>query len=80
MIIHGIEIKPGMILYGTRKNAKITLVAVPCDINSIEFCNITEGGLSPYYSTFLDNIEQIKDLPKDDSTVGREILRENQKK
>lgn len=79
MIIHGIEIKPGMILYETRKNAKITLVAVPFGINSIEFCNITEGGLSPYYGTFLHDIEEIRDLPKDSNGVGGNILWEKPK-
>lgn len=79
MIIHGIEIKPGMILYGSRENKHITLVAIPYGTDSVAFVNLTEGGWSSYYSTFLYNIEKIRDLPKDDSTGGGDILWEKPK-
>lgn len=60
MIIHGIEIKPGMVLYGSRKGMYIILVAIPYGTDSIAFANLTEGGWSLYYETTIDNLEEIR--------------------
>lgn len=74
MRIHGIEIKPGMVLYGSRKGMYITLVAIPYGANTIAFANLTEGGWSLYYETTIDNLEEIRNHPKNGSVMGGEIL------
>lgn len=74
MRIHGIEIKPGMVLYGSRKGMYTTLVAIPYGANTIAFANLTEGGLSLYYETTIDNLEEIRDHPKNGALMGGEIL------
>jgi hypothetical protein len=74
MIIHGIKIKPGMVLSGTRKDVHIILIAIPYGANTIAFVNITEGGLSLYYTTFLSNVKEIRDHPKNSDLMGGEIL------
>lgn len=74
MRIHGIEIKPGIVLYGSKKGKYITLVAIPYGANTIAFANLTEGGWSLYYETFIDNLEEIRNHPKNGSIIGGEIL------
>lgn len=79
MIIHGIEIKPGMVLYGSKKGIYVTLVAIPYGANTVAFANLTEGGWSLYYETTIDNLEEIRNHPKNGSIMGGEILWKNQK-
>lgn len=74
MTIHGIKIEPGMVLYGSRKGMYITLVAIPYGANTIAFANLTEGGWSLYYETTIDNLEEIRNYPKNGSLMGGEIL------
>lgn len=74
MRINGIEIKPGMVLYGSKKGIYITLVAIPYGENTFAFANLTEGGWSLYYETTIDNLEEIRDHPKNGSVIGGEIL------
>lgn len=74
MRINGIEIKPGMILYGSKKGIYITLVAIPYGANTIAFANVTEGGWSLYYETTIDNLEEIRNYPKNGRLTGGEIL------
>lgn len=79
MIIHGIEIKPGMILYGSRKGTYITLVAIPYGTDSVAFANLTEGGWNLYYETSIDNLEEIRNHPKNGNLTGGDILWEKPK-
>lgn len=74
MRIHGIEIKPGMVLYGSRKGIYITLVAIPYGANTIAFANLTEGGWSLYYETTIDNLKEIRNHPRNGRVMGGEIL------
>ena len=74
MIIHGIKIKPGMVLYGSKKGKYIALVAIPYNANTIAFINLTEAGWSLYYETVIDNLEEIRNHPKNGSLMGGEIL------
>lgn len=80
MRINGIEIKPGMVLYGSRKSTYITLVAIPYGADSVAFANLTEGGWSLYYETSIDNLEEIRDHPKNGDLIGGEILWKKPKK
>ena len=74
MKINGVEIKPGMVLYGSRKGMYITLVAIPYGANTFAFANITEGGWSLYYQTTIDNLEEIRNYPKNGNLRGGELL------
>lgn len=79
MIIHGIEIKPGMILCGSRKDRHITLVVIPYGTNSVAFVNVPNGGWSLYYTTYFSNIEEIRECPTNGNLKGSKILWQKQK-
>ena len=70
MKIHGIEIKPGMVLYGSKNGLYTTLIAIPYGADSIAFANLTDGGWSLYYETTINNLEEIRDHPKDYNKVS----------
>lgn len=63
MEINGIEIKPGMVIEGVNDSGySIILVVIPTK-DGIAFSNISRGGWSRYYSSFIEYIEVIRDLP-----------------
>lgn len=74
MKIHGIEIKPGMVLYGSKNGLYTTLIAIPYGVDSIAFANLTDGGWGLYYETTINNLEEIRDHPKNSDLKGGEIL------
>lgn len=79
MKINGIEIKPGMILCGSRGDMPITLVAIPHGTNCIAFVNVTEGGWCICYETTLEDIIQIRDHPNNANLVSGKLLWEKPK-
>lgn len=74
MKIHGIEIKPGMVLYGSKNGLYTTLIAIPYGANSISFIDFTEGGWYLYYESRIDVLEEIRDHPKNSDLMGGDIL------
>ena len=74
MKIHGIEIKPGMVLYGSKNGLYTTLIAIPYGADSIAFANLTDGGWSLYYETTINNLEEIRDHPKNNDLKGGETI------
>ena len=74
MKIHGIEIKPGMVLYGSKNGLYTTLIAIPYGADSIAFANLTDGGWSLCYETTINNLEEIRDHPKNSDLKGGETL------
>lgn len=65
MKIHGIEIKPGIVLRGiTTKNKEIKVVAFPIEGETLGFVDVTRGGWSTNYRDLISEMLEIKDLSK----------------
>lgn len=72
MKIHGVEIKPGMVLISDNYDC---FIAFPTR-RGIAFANITTGG---WGSEAPSNIKRIQDLPENDYTDSGKILWEKPK-
>lgn len=63
--IHGIEIKPGIVLRGiTINNKEIKVVTFPMEGETLGFADITRGGWSTNYKSLISEMLEIKDLSK----------------